>query len=670
MSHPRCGLPSVQRLDVLEDSIRAIEALFAISICSTSRCLLNSELFVMIRLGLVGVCLSAGTLVACLNDSELVTREREFRSFYSEAGPSQADFIGEKSDSSEWSEAERIALLNLLWWLGLLLWFAAAGLFIFAIKRCDRRKMFVLWLPGMLLFVYFSVFAGFVWSGRQYHILISNRVPFLAESIALPHHVPSKQGGVSFRFAMVHDVLHERFFKHGPSWYAARNEDVKKQLQLLADGDPNRWPLIDDLAVGLDRLNQPSDAIPLLRNKLKDQEARQLPERDLYTTFANLGTVLIHDGLMQWKEEDSAGRTQLEEGIELIRKAVAANPDAHFGRERWQLFIAEFLLQTWEDESLLRSFDCLGNRLDVTVEQILDRRENWISEQAYGRPNYVGLTQHPDQALDEVPLFFEADVDLADPAHWNHLHSIREYVTRVGQEGKGSDDSFPFDEPMLGIIGMWREGGGANPHFSLAIAETMLRVGQRYLAWDAYERTKRLAKQFSADEQTQLFLIDHCSKRQSDIETTLQFRDEEAWKGRNARPVAWQVVSTPVSDAEIANLKASFDRTLKQAQKVRNDYQAFESQQIQDGVRLDDPSFYLGATELNFEAVPLVGSGEHVKIVMRRRFYAWREIHRSSWMMLVGGAGAMLMALLALRLGRPRSGNLSDDDCAATADSV
>ena len=43
----------------------------------------------------------------------------------------------------------------------------------------------------------------------------------------------------------------------------------------------------------------------------------------------------------------------------------------------------------------------------------------------------------------------------------------------------------PFDEPALGIIGMWRQGGGANPHFALALGETMLRVGQRYIAWCA-----------------------------------------------------------------------------------------------------------------------------------------------------------------------------------------
>ena len=57
-----------------------------------------------------------------------------------------------------------------------------------------------------------------------------------------------------------------------------------------------------------------------------------------------------------------------------------------------------------------------------------------------------------------------------------------------------------FDEPCLGIVGMWRQGGGANPHFALALAETMLRVGQRYVAWTAYERASRLAERFWPDD--------------------------------------------------------------------------------------------------------------------------------------------------------------------------
>ena len=38
----------------------------------------------------------------------------------------------------------------------------------------------------------------------------------------LPQHIPKYEGGVSLRFAMVHDVIHERFPRHG--------EDVSQGL--------------------------------------------------------------------------------------------------------------------------------------------------------------------------------------------------------------------------------------------------------------------------------------------------------------------------------------------------------------------------------------------------------------------------------------------------------
>ena len=41
--------------------------------------------------------------------------------------------------------------------------------------------------------------------------------PPTRESYPYPHHIPKTPGNVSLRFAMVHDVLHERFPRHGIS---------------------------------------------------------------------------------------------------------------------------------------------------------------------------------------------------------------------------------------------------------------------------------------------------------------------------------------------------------------------------------------------------------------------------------------------------------------------
>ena len=37
----------------------------------------------------------------------------------------------------------------------------------------------------------------------------------------LPHHIPKYSGNLTLRFAMVHDVIHERFPRHGPDYYQA-----------------------------------------------------------------------------------------------------------------------------------------------------------------------------------------------------------------------------------------------------------------------------------------------------------------------------------------------------------------------------------------------------------------------------------------------------------------
>ena len=51
-----------------------------------------------------------------------------------------------------------------------------------------------------------------------------------------------------------------------------------------------------------------------------------------YETAANRGTILVHAG-------------RLEEGLKEIDRALAINPDAHFGRERIQKLLVEYLLE-------------------------------------------------------------------------------------------------------------------------------------------------------------------------------------------------------------------------------------------------------------------------------------------------------------------------------------
>src|SRR5438105_11913348 len=80
----------------------------------------------------------------------------------------------------------------------------------------------------------------------------------------LPHHIPKQPGGITLRFAMVHDVLHERYARHGDAYYQERNrlarDELKRELAQRPEQftrSPRYFDLLDDLAVGLARLQQP-----------------------------------------------------------------------------------------------------------------------------------------------------------------------------------------------------------------------------------------------------------------------------------------------------------------------------------------------------------------------------------------------------------------------------
>src|SRR5439155_18349793 len=58
--------------------------------------------------------------------------------------------------------------------------------------------------------------------------------PSRTETCPLPHQIPKYPDGISLRFAMVHDVVHERFPRHGTAFYRERNRRVRQALDALA----------------------------------------------------------------------------------------------------------------------------------------------------------------------------------------------------------------------------------------------------------------------------------------------------------------------------------------------------------------------------------------------------------------------------------------------------
>ncbi|QEH33726.1 hypothetical protein OJF2_22320 [Aquisphaera giovannonii] len=418
--------------------------------------------------------------------------------------------------------------------------------------------------------------------GARLAVLPADRFPFLATPYPLPHHVPKDPGGLALRFAMVHDVVHERFPRHGRAYYEWRDRKTRERLARLDEADPARFPLLDDLGAGLERLGRSDEAVAVLRDKLARQRRLGVAGKELYTSYANLGTFLIHAGFPKALAGDREALAGIEEGISFIRKSVEVNPDAHFGREAWQAAIAEFLAAAMRDPKLLRTYDCLGNRLDLRISEIINRETNWVGT-GYGRPYDAAFAQ--GKTSEEFPAFWRPDVDLESPANWPLVRDIRKHITRVGAEDGWDGVPVPshrgpvaFDEPVMGIIGMWRQGGGANPHFALALGETMLRVGERFLAWSAFERASRLAGRYSRDTALQEFLREHCRSRQAEIEGTLQSRGGSV----SGRSYAYHV-DAYLTPAEIGRMRPAFEEELARGTEYQERMSDFEAAQIAAG---------------------------------------------------------------------------------------
>ncbi len=373
-----------------------------------------------------------------------------------------------------------------------------------------------------------------------------------------PHYAPKYAAGVSLRFAMVHDVIHERYPVRGPAYYRERDRIVREKLKRLPPNSQEAFDLTDDLGVGLDKLGRAGEAVPPLRDKLARQLKAGQGGRQLYTSYANLGTFLIHANMKAAMGGDAMARASVKEGLEFIKKSIEVNPEAHFGREEWQHHIGEYLMAAIDSPSLLEQFDCVGN--DFTLTPSRDEFGEFpsaISREGYNSPGGNKLGEQ-----------FDEQGELIRPDLRDHLRlAIRKVGAERGFPKSVLEGPVPFDEPTLGIIGMWRQGGGANPYFAVALGEIMLRVGQRYIAWTAYERAYLLADRYGWKPEHVDFLREHSRKRQRAIESEL-----------------------PAD--EMPKLRPRFEAELAYGQKYQKEYHEYEAKRIAAGADIRDEHFY------------------------------------------------------------------------------
>ena len=129
------------------------------------------------------------------------------------------------------------------------------------------------------------------------------------------------------RFPTTLELITGKFLRHSKAFYEWRIKDRESRLNQERSSE-----LYDDLAVAYEKTGRKDEAIRVMMDKDSSFPG-------LYTTHANLGTFYIHAG-------------RLSDGIVEIDKALAINPEAHFGRELYQKRLVEYLLTLQVDKPL------------------------------------------------------------------------------------------------------------------------------------------------------------------------------------------------------------------------------------------------------------------------------------------------------------------------------
>ncbi len=253
-------------------------------------------------------------------------------------------------------------------------------------------------------------------------------------------------------------VLVGKVERHSDFFYEQRIERMREHLA----EQPDDLDAIDNLAVAHEKLGDFDRAIDLLTPIVEAN-----PER--YTALANLGTFHLHRYLKHGSSAD------LNIGITFIERAIEVNPDAHFGREKYQLALAEHIRD--------------GKPGSFVMPMLLG-------------PRYDELLNEPEE-----------------------LARVMEGVLR-GRNVSGDE----IDQAVAGIVGMIRFGTGTSPHLFEALGDLLAARGDKHLAVRSYLRARELGQAEAGDIDALLEQI-HGEPSEADVAADLakERQQADAW---------------------------------------------------------------------------------------------------------------------------------------------
>lgn len=158
-----------------------------------------------------------------------------------------------------------------------------------------------------------------------------------------------------------------RFPRNPALFYEMRLKRVAEELKR----QPARLELYDDAGVACDRVGRDDEALLWMRKKLTYLQRANASEPAIrehwYRYYANYGTFLAH----RWIRA-GANRSQIREmqqARDSIKKAIEIKPDAHFGREKYQLKAMEWIIKPGRNAGTGRLDDFLH------LNQIVDQQD-------------------------------------------------------------------------------------------------------------------------------------------------------------------------------------------------------------------------------------------------------------------------------------------------------
>ena len=604
-----------------------------------------------IRLLTTVLALIAGPpLWACINDSLLDQAETEFRSSY-DTSPAVTSSLGEPSGIAP------EALLSIC--VLLLLASLAAG----ALARLQRRAVYSVLALGLCVGMIVGAAPDAAPDG-----LVAADESRRAYTVNAPHTLPRIEGATGLRMAMVHDVVHQRYPHHGQAWYSER---VRRDRERLAQfpTDPALAPSIeqlqvmDDLVAGLDRIHRSDEAVAIAERQLSLLQAHYPNPLDTppdptatlaaalmveeavaleaiddawYRCHANLGTVLVHANMRKAIAGDASARAGVERGWQHVISSLAIKPHAHFGREAWQAIAIRFILAAIDEPELLTSYTLTGRRLGDLEPDPKELVDFQGPTTRYGASMMKGgVLQTLGQAV-TPDLVTQAGLD-------------PEFLSLIGFDREQASElawTTGFDQPTLGVVGMWIYGGGPNPHFAMALGQLMERVGQRRIAWACYARAQAMQERWWPDATIRSALVSHAQERQQAIAAAIaEDIVKDIAEGRPGENAAGSSADLPGTSAEEIHhsLQAAYEQELALGTAWQAARHAYEAEQIAAGHALDDPHFFDAFQAEHGSIVSPVGRADQVTALRGRDL----DID-TIWRLSLASASAALTIMLAL----------------------